>query len=158
MVGNRLTAVVFAPSPLLTVTVEDPGAGTEVHLHAGGQGVWLARMLVVLGLRVVLCGSFGGEVGRVVKSLIAVEGINVQSTSTAGTNGAYVHDRRAGERVTIAEMGPSPLSRHEIDALYGAALIECLEADVCLLGGPPVPTGSDAPVLPADIYRRLAAD
>jgi hypothetical protein len=30
-------AFVFAPDPLLTVTVEAGSEGDEIHLHAGGQ-------------------------------------------------------------------------------------------------------------------------
>lgn len=147
-------ALVFAPSPLLTVTVEARGEGdAEVHLHAGGQGFWIARMMGALGMAVRLCGSFGGESGRVVAGLIEREGIDVCDVAAVGANGAYVHDRRSGERITIAEMSPAPLSRHEVDELYGAALTEGLESDVCVLGGPVTPE-----VLPADIYRRLAAD
>lgn len=35
---------VFAPSPLLTVTIEAGAERPEVHLHAGGQGFWVARL------------------------------------------------------------------------------------------------------------------
>lgn len=55
----------------------------------------------------------------------------------------------------MAETPPDPLSRHELDELYGAALVGGLEAGVCVLGG----AGPwDPPVLPADVYRRLAGD
>ena len=38
------TVAVFAPHPLLTVTLEREGADREgVHFAAGGQGVWVAR-------------------------------------------------------------------------------------------------------------------
>ena len=39
---------VFAPAPLLTVTIEQPSSDRgdgEVHLHPGGQGFWIARLL-----------------------------------------------------------------------------------------------------------------
>mgnify|MGYP001148470696 CR=1 FL=1 len=41
--------VIFAPSPVLTVTIEDDPDGPDVHFHAGGQGVWQARMLRRIG-------------------------------------------------------------------------------------------------------------
>jgi 1-phosphofructokinase len=50
-------------------------------------------------------------------------------------------------------MTPSPLSRHDLDELYGATLVAGLAAEVCILGGPPSPD-----VVPADTYRRLACD
>jgi 1-phosphofructokinase len=148
-------AFVFAPDPLLTVTVEAGGEGDEIHLHAGGQGFWVAQMIANLGVDVLLCGPFGGESGRVVRSLVEKGGITVRPIETAGSNGAYVHDRRDGDRVTVAETPPDPLGRHELDDLYGASLVAGLEAQVAVLAGPgPWPV----PVVPPDHYRRLAAD
>lgn len=146
-------AFVFAPAPMVTVTIEPGDHGPEIHLHAGGQGFWQARMLRVLDVRVSLCGAFGGETGLVLKTLVAEEGVKLRAVETASANGAYIHDRRRGEREVIAEMLPDPLSRHDLDELYGAALIEGLDAEVSVLGGPHYPH-----VLPADIYRRLAQD
>ena len=41
----RRSLVVLAPSPLLTITVEvEHDTREELHLHAGGQGLWVARM------------------------------------------------------------------------------------------------------------------
>lgn len=56
-------AFVFAPALFLTVTLERRGEDDELHLHAGGQGLWIARMLATLDIDVVLCGPFGGETG-----------------------------------------------------------------------------------------------
>jgi len=145
--------VVFAPSPLLTVTIEQTTQNRdEIHLHAGGQGFWVARLLAVLETRVTLCGAFGGETGRVVRTLIERENVRVAAVASAGSNGAYVHDRRGEARVALAEMAPACLSRHEIDDLYGMALVEALDADVCVL------CGRAGTLLPADTYRRLASD
>ena len=67
---------VFAPSPVVTITVE---AGSteepDIHVHAGGQGFWVARMAARLGGRVTLCVPLGGETGTVLGSLLATEGI-----------------------------------------------------------------------------------
>jgi 1-phosphofructokinase len=147
------TVMVFAPSPLLTVTVENRHDAPEVHLHSGGQGLWLARMVSALGVPVVLCASFGGESGAVLRTLVEREGVALRAVETEAVNGAYVHDRRSGERVPVAEVASAPLSRHEVDELYAVSVVEGLEADVCLLGGPTAPG-----VVPADTYRRLAAD
>jgi 1-phosphofructokinase len=152
--GDDVTAAVFAPSPLLTVTVESDSDGNdEVHLHAGGQGFWIARMMVALGVRTDLCMPLGGEVGRVLEVLIEAEGVDVLAgTSTRGI-GAYVHDRRGGEREVLADMAPAVLSRHEVDELYSASLAAGLAAHVTVLGGPARPD-----VVPVDSFRRLAAD
>ncbi|MFE5410358.1 hypothetical protein [Microbacterium sp. NPDC056569] len=40
---------IFAPSPTLTVTVEEHDDEPDIHLHSGCQGVWQARMLRRLG-------------------------------------------------------------------------------------------------------------
>ena len=153
-VGARVS--VLAPSPLLTVTLEgtDGPGDAEVHLHPGGQGFWIARLIGELGVDIVLCATFGGETGRVARSLLEAEPLRLRAVETAGVNGAYVDDRRGGERVRVGTMAPAGLSRHEVDELYGVALVEGLDATVSVLGGPSVPE----PILPADIYRRLAAD
>jgi 1-phosphofructokinase len=62
--GRRRGILVFTPSPVLTITVEAwPDGAAETHLHAGGQGVWVARLLARLGVGVLVCGPFGGEAG-----------------------------------------------------------------------------------------------
>lgn len=147
------SVAVLAPSPLLTITVEPVGSGAQVHLHPGGQGFWVARMVASLGVRTCLCGTFGGEVGAVVEVLIAQRGLEVRSVASSADNGAYLHDRRSGERRPIVEVPAAPLARHEVDELYGVALVEGLAATVTVLGGPAQP---DA--LPSDTYRRLASD
>lgn len=145
--------VVFAPSPVLTVTVEDHRGGADIHLHAGGQGVWQARMLLALGASVTMCSVFSGETGRVLRHLLDDEGIHVLAVERTGRGGAYVHDRRGGERIRIAETGGEPLSRHDLDTLYGLTLRAGVGAGTIVLSGP----ASDEAV-PADVYRRLAAD
>lgn len=151
--GTDPVIAVFAPDPLLTVTIEARGDDAEVHLHAGGQGCWLARMMTTLGAAAVLCGPFGGETGIVVRTLMEREGIVVRGVSADSDNGAYVHDRRGGQRDVIVEMHPPLLSRHAADELFAVMLVEALEADAAVLGGPQAPD-----VVPADTFRRLAAD
>ena len=154
--SDRQRVCVFAPAPLLTVTVESKPDGShddEVHLHAGGQGFWISRLIAELGVDVVLCGSFGGETGRVTRALIEAEGIAIRGIAGSGSNGTYVHDRRSGERVEIASMPGDPLTRHELDELYGIVLLEGMESAVTVLGGPTGP-----PIVPPSTYRRLAVD
>jgi 1-phosphofructokinase len=143
---------VFVPAPILTVMVEREGDHDAVHLHAGGQGIWEARMLVEMGVRVRLCAAFGGETGRVVKSILLDEGFDIAPVERASSNPAYVHDRRGGERTPIAETPDSALTRHELDALYDVTLREGMAASLILLSGPP------GEAVPADTYRRLTAD
>ena len=145
--------VIFAPSPVLTVTVEDHPDGPEVHLHAGGQGVWQARMLLRLGIEVAMVSVLTGESGRMLRHLLGDEGIRVVAVDRTGRGAAHVHARRGGERTRIVETGGEPISRHDLDELYGLMLREGLSADLVILSGP-----ASEEALPADVYRRLAAD
>jgi 1-phosphofructokinase len=145
---------VFSPSPLFTVTIEDGGReGPEIHFHAGGQGVWVARMLQRLGGEPILCAPLGGEAGEVLRALIAAEGIALRAVTSAGENGGYVHDRRGGQRREVAQAPSARLSRHEQDDLYSAALVTALECGVAVLTGP---AGKE--VVDAHLFRRFALD
>ena len=141
---------IFDPFPVLTVTIEDADGRDEVHLHAGGQGLWIGRMAVALGARVRLVCATGGESGVVLTHLIRGEGIQTTGVTTAGDSAVYVHDRRSGGREELAEVEPSALSRHELDGLYEQALVEALDSDVFVLAGPRVEL-----TIPPDTYRRL---
>ena len=72
---------------------------------------------------------------------------------TGARNGGYVHDRRNGERVVVAEAPGGPLDRHEHDELYELALTEGLEHGFALLSGP-----HDDRIVPSALYRRLTTD
>ena len=59
----------FAPNPLLTVTLEVEGDERQsIHFHAGGQGVWVAGMAAAMGATPVLCGLIGGEPGELLRA------------------------------------------------------------------------------------------
>ncbi|MEV4057069.1 PfkB family carbohydrate kinase [Amycolatopsis sp. NPDC049688] len=142
---------VFAPSPQLTVTVEDLDGVPDIHVHAGGQGVWQSRMIDSLGAQAVLCCALGGETGQVLRHLI---GVDVEVREVAARNGGYVHDRRAGHRDEVVRMPADALSRHELDDLYELTLVAALRADVTVLSGP---AEDDVPV-PHSVYERLTRD
>ena len=144
---------VFAPSPLLTVTIEPGIDRPEVHLHAGGQGFWVARLAATLGAEVVLCCALGGEPGRVLEVLIDPAQLTLRAARANTPNGVYVHDRRSGERIEVVSVESRALNRHATDELYGMALGAGLDADVTLV------TGCQPPdVVEADLYRRLVSD
>jgi 1-phosphofructokinase len=147
------TVVLFAPSPLLTVTIEDRAGQPDIHVHPGGQGVWQARMISTLGVPVVLCAALGGETGDVLGHLLPSEGVELRTLRVGARNGGYVHDRRGGDREPIADAPGAPLDRHEQDALYELVLAEGLRHGWAVLAGP----NSDQ-VIPAALYRRLATD
>ncbi|ROS76549.1 PfkB family carbohydrate kinase [Cellulomonas sp. PhB143] len=146
---------VLALEPQLTVEIEPSGPTEqtpEVHVHPGGQGLWLARMAYSLGAEVVVCGPFGGEAGMIAAHLARAEHLELRATTTSA-NGAYVHDRRGGERREVAVMPPHALDRHELDDLYGTVLVSALESAVCIV------TGSNPPLgVPASFFGRLVRD
>ena len=146
---------VFAPAPMLTITIErgTSDAG-ELHIHPGGQGFWVARMLQHLGAAPILVTTLGGETGDVFGHLVAGHELDVRAIPAGEPSGAYVHDRREGERDEWwhAELGA--LGRHEADDLYTVALGAALEAGVCVLTG----THRQPSVLPDGTFERLASD
>ncbi|MEE6287275.1 PfkB family carbohydrate kinase [Georgenia sp. MJ173] len=150
---SRPRLCVLGPTPLLMVEVEGSDADAEVHLHPGGQGLWVARMAQSLGAEVTICGPFGGEVGTVLLPMLASEQFTVRSVPYNAGNGAYIHDQRGGDRATLAYMTPRPLSRHELDDLYGTVLVEALESDVVVITG-----AEPADVLPASFFSRIVRD
>ena len=146
--------VVFDPSPIVTVTIEvAPDGKDEVHLHAGGQGFWVARMAHSLGAQARLCTSLGGPDGPVLRELMERDGVAVFESGPGSHNGVRVVDRRSGDRHVLAEVPPSGLTRHVLDRLYSVTIAEALKADIVVLAGPRAPD-----VVPEEIYRRLAAD
>jgi 1-phosphofructokinase len=149
--GGRIA--VFAPSPLFTVTIEPGPDRPEVHLHAGGQGFWVARLAAALGAEVVVCSALGGEPGRVLKGLIEAEPLTLRAADAATPNGVYVHDRRSGTRVEIVSVDSRPLGRHAADQLYGIALAAGLDADVTMMTG-----CQPADIVDAELFRRLVSD
>jgi 1-phosphofructokinase len=145
--------MVFAPAPLLTVTIERQAGAVELHVHPGGQGVWQARMVALLGVPVGLCVATGGETGALLRKLLDDEDVTVRAVTRQSSSGWYVHDRRAGTRTEVAAVSGEPMVRHDLDELYSIALTEGLRSRVSVLSG----TG-DPGVVDADVYRRLAAD
>ena len=145
--------VVLAPSPILTVTIEPGSDRPDVHLHAGGQGFWVARMAANLGAEVILCCALGGEPGQVLAALIKAHPLVLRAADARTANGVYIHDRRSGDRVEIVTVQSRPLARHAADELYGITLAAALDSDVTLITG-----SQPADVLEADLYRRLAGD
>lgn len=147
---------VLGAGPLLEVTVElDPehaAASPQVHIHPGGQGLWVGRMVKALGARVVICGPCGGEAGVAAAALARTEGLELRTTPTPAIS-THLIDYRGGDRHEIAVMPSAPLDRHGQDDLYGAMLVAAHEADLAVL------TGADPDVgLPEDFFGRLAQD
>ncbi len=150
------SVTVFAPASSVTVTIEAGNdGGDEIHFHAGGQGVWVARTILRLGEHPVLCSPMGGESGHVLEALVPREGIGLDVVRTQRVSGAYIHDRRdpGRDRRSIAEHRPGRLQRHELDDLYEAVLADCLITGMVVITGRR--TAHDTPDW---FYRRLGRD
>jgi len=149
----RPRVAVFDPTPVLTIVVESLAGQPDIHLHAGGQGVWVTRMLLELGVEAVLCAPIGGETGVVLSVLARHEGIDLRAVPSPGSCGAYIDDRRSGKREEFVTQPATPLGRHVLDELYGLFLGESAGAAAAVLTGPREPGA-----VPADTYRRLSSD
>ncbi len=147
---------IFAPNPLLTVTLEVEGAERQsIHFHAGGQGVWVARMVECLGAAPLLCSLHGGETGEMLLPLlerICGEG-ELCLVPSVSASGCYVTDRRSGQRELLAMKLSDPPSRHELDELFSQT---CAQALACgwLVVTNPMP----GELLPLETYGDLVAD
>jgi 1-phosphofructokinase len=150
--GSGRTCVVLGPLLFLTVTIELEGDRPRVHLHPGGQGFWIARMVRVLGDRARLVAPIGGEAGDVVSALVPAWEIELEAVRGSLSTPTQVHDRRDGERFEIVGIEMPELDRHESDDLYAAALKAGLAADLVVL------TAASASILPFDAHARLVHD
>ena len=145
---------ILGSSPLLTVTIETRGDdGDDVHMHPGGQGVWVARMAGELGARPILCGFAGGESGSVLEALLEALPGERRLVRTAGPSGCYVVDRRSGERRLVGGMFAQPASRHEVDDLVSLTVAAALESDVLV-----VCNSYPGEVLPLEVYGNVVSD
>lgn len=151
---NACKIAVFSPWPLFTVTIESMAGGQdEVYFHAGGQGVWAARMIEGLGCEAVLVGPFGGKQHVIIEALARNEGIELRAVPIKGANGGYVNDRRGGKRQDVANVPPPRLDRHEVDDLHNAMLAEGIRCGTAVITGIP-----DGEVMPVSVYTRLVRD
>ncbi|MFN8216883.1 MAG: PfkB family carbohydrate kinase [Solirubrobacterales bacterium] len=151
------TVAVFGPSPLLSIAIESRGAAAgaddDIHHHAAGQGVWVARMAAELGARPVLCGFLGGETGTILRPLLEAMPFDLRLVQTGTDSGAYLQDRRSGERQLLAQHGADPPSRHELDDLFALTTAAALEARVLAVCGT-----YPAEALPLELYGNLVAN
>ena len=145
---------VLASMLLLTVTVErDQSDGDEIHLHPGGQGVWVARAIRSLGAGVAIVAPVGGETGAVVEGLLRQADLDLRAVRVAPATPAYIHDRRSGTRRPVAAARSRSLDRHELDNLYEHFLYGAAEDGLVVVTG-----RADGCGLPPSFYRRLGSD
>jgi hypothetical protein len=56
--------------------------------------------------------------------------IELRLVETAEASGAYIQDRRSGERQPIAQSAALPASRHEVDDLFSVTVAAALDCDL----------------------------
>ncbi|HEX6460680.1 MAG TPA: PfkB family carbohydrate kinase [Thermoleophilaceae bacterium] len=145
---------IFGPHPVLTVTIERRNEGEDdVHLHAGGQGVWVARMAGELGAEPVLCGFIGGETGLTLAPLLERLPGECRLVPTGSRSGCYVQDRRSGQRELVSAAWSDPPSRHELDDLFSVTTAAAVDSDVLVICNP-----APGDVLPLEVYANLVSD
>jgi len=152
--ADEITIAVFAPALLLTVEIHSTAhAGDEIHLHPGGQGYWISKMIQALGAAPLTCAAVGGEAGHALASLVAADGFDAWLVAMSHGNAVHVDDRRDGRIERIAETPIPSLDRHEVDELYSAIVGASMRAGVCVLAGTQL-----APMFDTDTFRRLVSD
>ena len=146
---------IFGPSPMLSITVESLTAdgGDDIHVHAAGQGVWVARMAAELGADAGPLRLLRRRVGHGPAAPAGAAADRAAPGRDREGNGAYIHDRRDGERRPVAQSAAMPPSRHEIDDLFSVACAAAIDADVLALCGP-----YPGEALPLEIYGGLVTD
>jgi 1-phosphofructokinase len=145
---------VFGPHPILSVTIERRGRDEDdIHVHAGGQGVWVARMAGEMGAWPILCGFCGGETGAQLRPLLDALPGELRLVETAAASGCYLIDRRSGEREMIAHSWSEPPSRHENDDLFSVTCAAALNSQVLVVCGPLPPEA-----LALEVYGNLVAN
>lgn len=151
---DRAEVTILGPHLLLSIVIEPyPGGADEIHLHAAGQGVWVARLAGALGAHPVLCGLLGGETGAVLAPLLEALPGECRLVPTAAGSGSYVMDRRQGPFETVARALSTPPTRHELDDLLAATIAAALHSGVLVLCNP-LPGDAIGP----EFYERLVAD
>lgn len=123
-----------------------------VHLHPGGQGFWIARLVAVLGIEARLVSPIGGEAGDVLQALVPQWEVELHALPASITSPTRVHDRRSGERLEILEVEEPTLDRHDANDLYSITLETALTSAAVVL------TAASGGLLDAEAYRRLVTD
>jgi 1-phosphofructokinase len=73
---------VFIPALLLVVEIHDYEGRDDVHLHAGGQGYWVCKMIQALGATALPCAPAGGEPGVALGAIVRSDGFAVDLVRT----------------------------------------------------------------------------
>ena len=151
--ADRPQVAVFVPALVLVIEIHEKGGADDVHLHAGGQGYWVCRMIDALGGVPLPCAPIGGETGVALDAIVRADGFEPCHVLTSAPNASIIDDRRSGRRQQIVATDVPTLGRHEVDELYSTVIGRSMRAGVCVIAGAHL-----APALPDDTFRRLVFD
>jgi fructose-1-phosphate kinase PfkB-like protein len=152
--GGRPHVVVFGPSPLLEVSIEPGGndpVPPRIRVLPGGQAVWVARMAATMGSAVTMCGLVGGEVGELLRPMLAREPFDLRLVETDET-GCFVVDQRHEPATEVASDWAGPPRTAALDDLVATTLDAAAAADMLVVGNP-----MPGEALPLHTYTRLVA-
>lgn len=152
---SGVRVALFGPAPVLVTTIEHrPDGGRDVHVNVGGQAPWVARMLVTLGIKPVLCIPMGGETGEVALSRLNHPEIEIAAVQTSSATAMYIEERTIdGPRKCVMEVPPGPMPARDVDAMYDHTLQVALGAGTCVITGSPFDGH-----LADEVFGRLCRD
>lgn len=84
--GGRVSVLACSLALMVSVERDDDRQVRDIHLHAGGQGFWVARMAARLGSEVTLVTALGGEPGVALEALVRAEGLGLTAVESALPN------------------------------------------------------------------------
>ena len=147
---------VFGPNPMLSITVESltGDGGDDIHLHAAGQGVWVARMAAELGAD---AGPLRLHRRRDGDGPAAAAGAAADRAAPGRDRRAQrrLHPRppRRRARADRPERRDAALAGTRSTSSSRSPVAAALDADVLALCGP-----YPGEALPLEIYGDLVAD
>ncbi|MEU0571864.1 1-phosphofructokinase [Nonomuraea sp. NPDC005983] len=119
------------------------------RLDPGGKGVNVSRALLANAVASRAVVPFGGDEGRQLVRLLALEGLDMVTVPVAGTTRSNVTLAEPDGTITKINEPGTALSPAELDTIADAVLAAAHEADWV------VASGSLPPEVPADVYARL---
>ncbi|WP_219535785.1 1-phosphofructokinase [Nonomuraea guangzhouensis] len=143
-------------NPSLDRTIEiaslDRGAvirAAAARLDPGGKGVNVSRALLANAVASRAVVPFGGDEGRQLVRLLALEGLDMVTVPVTGTTRSNVTLAEPDGTITKINEPGTALSPGELDTIADTVLAAAHEADWV------VASGSLPPEVPADVYARL---
>lgn len=135
-----IVTVTLNPSVDRTVEVQDLRRGsvhrvTAEHVHAGGKGINVTRVLSAHGARSRAVLPVGGGEGHELVDMLATAGVEFVAVPVAAPARSNIAIAEPDGTVTKINAAGRPLTSAELDACCAAVLVGALEADWIVAGG-----------------------